>query len=141
MKNFSLMLLFVLVGCSTYQPAQDVYYDDASVTQPAIYTVQPTVYTSQPVIYTTPSTTYVTPEQSQVFYVTDQPTTSVIYVNEPIYYEPVAVQTPPHFPPHHFRPEPLPPHKAPSKHKEIIPLPKHYPVQPEKHNIPPRHKP
>ncbi len=141
MKKFILLVLFGLIGCTTYQPAQDVYYDDAAIIQPATYTAQPTVYTTtQPVTYVTPSTTYVTTEQPQVVYVTEQPSTSVIYVNESVYYEPAPVWTPRPVPPRHFRPEPMPPHKAPRPHGKMAPLPKHHPVQPDKHNVPPHHK-
>lgn len=107
MKKIALLSILYLSGCESYVPAQDVYYDSASTTvytHPATY-IQPTAETA---VYTT--------YQPQTIYVTEQqPATSVIYVEEPVYYHPAPILPAPrpYFPHHHFEPTP-PPHFRPA---------------------------
>lgn len=106
MKKIALLSILYLSGCESYVPAQDVYYDSASTTvytHPATY-IQPAAETT---VYTT--------TQPQTIYITEQPATSVIYVEEPVYYHPAPILPAPrpYFPHHHFEPTP-PPHFRPA---------------------------
>ena len=84
MKKALFITLFGLTGCTAYVPAQDVYYDDAS-----------TVVYTQPATYVQPATTTVyQTTQPQTVYVTEQPSASVIYVEEPVYYTPPPLPEP-----------------------------------------------
>lgn len=115
MKKIALLCLLSLTGCETYVPAQDVYYTSAT---DAVYTQPTTVYTQPNATYVQPTaeTAVYTTYQPQTIYVTEQqPATSVIYVEEPVYYHPAPILPAPrpYFPHHHFEPTP-PPHFRPA---------------------------
>ena len=77
MKKVFLLTLISLTGCETYIPAQDVYYDAS----PAV------VYTQPVAVYEQPEVTYIQQSATpQTVYISQQPATSVIYVEEPVYY-------------------------------------------------------
>lgn len=117
MKKIGLLICLGLCSCQTYPTAQDVYYEK---TTSVPYNPPAVLYNSQG----TAPATYITTEP-QTIYVTEQPTTQVIYVEEPAYVAPSFVSAPPlpPAPPHHFDPrtQPLPPHPRPSH-----PLPPHH---------------
>lgn len=114
MKKIALLSILYLSGCESYVPAQDVYYDSASATvytHPATY-IQPATETT---VYTT--------TQPQTIYITEQPATSVIYIDEPLYYTPPPAPYPAYIPPHNYRPVPPPMHPRPPHDFHHIPNP------------------